>query len=105
MELIVFEKEAYWKHMQEVVRMIKNQIKEDSIWIDEAEAMKLIGIKSKSEMWSTITRLISSAIRRLKERSPASTCATGMCIFAAASAPARVEFVSPNTTAKSGRCV
>ena len=38
---------------------------------------------------------ISSGMRRLKLRSPASTWATGMLNFAAASAPARVEFVSP----------
>ena len=32
---------------------------------------------------------------RLKERIPASTCATGICACAPASAPASVEFVSP----------
>ena len=33
-----------------------------------------------------MTRLTSSGIRRLKLRRPASTCATGTCSFAAASA-------------------
>ena len=44
---------------------------------------------------SATMRLISSGIRRLKDRRPASTWATGMCSLAAASAPASVELVSP----------
>ena len=48
-------------------------------------------------------RFTSSGIERTNERTPASTCATGTASFAAASAPARVEFVSPKTTTASGR--
>ena len=53
------------------------------------------GQNSRSARWSTRTRLISSGIRLLKLRSPASTWATGTCSLAAARPPASVELVSP----------
>ena len=46
-----------------------------------------VGAKSQRDRWSAMTRLISSGMRRSKERRPASTCATGTCNLAAASAP------------------
>ena len=49
----------------------------------------------RSDAWSASTRLSSSGIERSYERIPASTCATGIRAWAAASAPASVEFVSP----------
>ena len=55
-----------------------------------------VGAKSQRERWSATTRLISSGMRRSKLRRPASTWATGTPSFEAASAPASVEFVSPN---------
>ncbi len=51
--------------------------------------------RSSEEAWSVSTRLSSSGIARSNERIPASTCATGIPAWAAASAPASVEFVSP----------
>lgn len=51
MKVIVFEEEAYWKHIHEVVRRVKETQKEEKKWIGELEAMELLGIKSKSEMW------------------------------------------------------
>ena len=50
---------------------------------------------SRSLAWSVSTRFSSSGIVLSNERMPASTCATGTCRCAAASAPASVEFVSP----------
>ena len=50
---------------------------------------------SSSPRWSVSTRFSSSGMLRSNERMPASTCATGIRICAAASAPASVEFVSP----------
>ena len=50
---------------------------------------------SRSLAWSVRTRLSSSGIERSKERIPASTCPSGQAPWAAASAPARVELVSP----------
>ena len=54
-----------------------------------------VGANSQLERWSETTRLTSSGIRRSKERSPASTWATGTVSLAATRAPASVEFVSP----------
>ena len=51
MEIIVFETTAYWEHINEVVKRVKKSLKEDIKWIDEAEAMELLGVRSKSEMW------------------------------------------------------
>ena len=60
-------------------------------------------VRSRSDRRSVSTRLISSGIVQSAERRPASTCATGMPSFEAASAQARVEFTSPATTTRSGR--
>ena len=49
----------------------------------------------RSLAWSVSTRFSSSGIVRSNERMPASTWATGTPACAAASAPARVELVSP----------
>ena len=51
MNVIIFEEEAYWKHIHEVINRLKETQKEEKKWIDEPEAMELLGIKSKSEMW------------------------------------------------------
>ena len=51
MKVIIFEKDSYWKHIHEVVKRVKETQKEEKKWIDELEAMELLGIKSKSEMW------------------------------------------------------
>ena len=51
MKVIVFEEESYWQHIHEVVKRVKETQKEEKIWIDEPEAMELLSIKSKSEMW------------------------------------------------------
>ena len=48
-------------------------------------------------------RVCSSGIVMSPERMPASTCAKGTPACRAARAPASVEFVSPKTTAASGR--
>src|SRR3989442_170289 len=54
-----------------------------------------LGQSRRLDRWSATTRLISSGMRRLKLRSPASMWATGTESFEAARAPASVEFVSP----------
>lgn len=51
MEIIIFETTAYWKHIEEVVNRVKKSLKEDKKWIGEQEAMQLLGVRSKSEMW------------------------------------------------------
>ena len=51
MRVIIFEEETYWKHIQEVLKRVKVKQRDDRKWIDEPEAMELLGIKSKSEMW------------------------------------------------------
>ena len=51
MEIIVFETTAYWEHINEVVKRLKDSQKEEKKWIDEGEAMQLLGVRSKSEMW------------------------------------------------------
>ncbi len=51
MEIIVFETTAYWKHIEEVVNRVKKSLMEDKKWINEAEAMELLSVRSKSEMW------------------------------------------------------
>ncbi len=51
MKVIIFEEEAYWQHIHEVVKRVKESQKEEKKWIDEPEAMELLGVKSKSEMW------------------------------------------------------
>ena len=48
-------------------------------------------------------RLSSSGMRRSKLRSPASTCATGICCCMAATDAAMVEVTSPTTTNAAGR--
>lgn len=55
MEIIIFEKEAYWKHINEVLKRLKDSQKEEKKWINEAEAMELLGVRSKSEMWKLRT--------------------------------------------------
>ena len=61
-----------------------------------------VGQSSKAETWSVRTRLSSSGMPRSNDRNPASTCAMGIPSLAAASAPAKVEFVSPYTITMSG---
>ncbi len=51
MELIIFEKEAYWKHINEILKRLKDSQKEEKKWIDEAEAMEILGVRSKSQLW------------------------------------------------------
>ncbi|CAG5082195.1 helix-turn-helix domain-containing protein [Parvicella tangerina] len=53
MEIIVFEKESFYKMIDELtIRIIENverRYKEDE-WIGETEAKKLLGIKSKAKL-------------------------------------------------------
>ena len=53
------------------------------------------GVNNNVDIWSQAILFISSGIALLKLLNPASMCITGICIFAAAKAPAIVEFVSP----------
>ena len=57
-----------------------------AVWVEHS---------SRSLAWSVSTRLSSSGIVASKERMPASTWPTGSPAWAAASAPASVELVSP----------
>lgn len=53
MEVITIEKEAYYKMLYEFARMVKKvaeESKRECEWIDEAEAKKLLGVKSRSKM-------------------------------------------------------
>ena len=54
-----------------------------------------VGQNRRVASWSATMRLISSGIRRLYDRKPASTWPSGRPIFEATIAPASVEFVSP----------
>lgn len=56
MEIIIFEKEAYWKHINEILKRLKDSQKEEKKWINEAEAMEILGVRSKSEMWKMRTK-------------------------------------------------
>jgi hypothetical protein len=56
----------------------------------------------RSLAWSVSTRFSSSGIARSKDRMPASTWPVGMPARDAASAPASVELVSPNTSTMVG---
>ena len=54
MELIVFEKEAYYKMLGELQQNMKEAIRESrqerQEWISATEAKQLLGIKSKSKL-------------------------------------------------------
>jgi dTDP-glucose pyrophosphorylase len=60
MELIIFEKEAYYKMMSEITTLIKAAIKDAQLevikskteidWIDTDEAMELLNVRSKTKM-------------------------------------------------------
>lgn len=61
MEVIIFEKEAYYKMLAEVANIVKNAVKEAKLealsklspegdWISTAEAKALLGVKSKTKM-------------------------------------------------------
>ncbi|MFY9308202.1 MAG: hypothetical protein WAQ28_04040 [Bacteroidia bacterium] len=54
MEIIVFEKETYWKMQSELIKMFQEALKEakkpDEDWISTEEAKILLGVKSKSKM-------------------------------------------------------
>jgi hypothetical protein len=54
MEVIVFEKEAYWKMQAELMKMfqetLKAATKQPEDWISTEEAKQLLGVKSKSKM-------------------------------------------------------
>lgn len=61
MELIVFEKEAYYRMMSELASMVKQAVKEakeeilneaspENDWLDTEAAKTLLNIKSKSTM-------------------------------------------------------
>ena len=54
-----------------------------------------VGHNSNVEILSDKILFTSSGIFILNERSPASTCTTGICNLTAAKAPAKVELVSP----------
>lgn len=51
MKVIIFEEEAYYKMMQEMKQLIKDATtspKEE--WINEKEAMQLLGIRGKTKL-------------------------------------------------------
>lgn len=54
MEIIVFEKEAYWKMQSELFKMFQNALQEakkpEGDWISTEQAKELLGVKSKSKM-------------------------------------------------------
>lgn len=54
MEVIVFEKAAYWKMQEKLISMfevaLKNAQPHDEEWISTQEAMDLLGVRSKSKM-------------------------------------------------------
>ncbi len=54
MEIIVFEKETYWKMQSELIKMfheaLKDAKKPDGDWISTEQAKTLLGVKSKSKM-------------------------------------------------------
>ena len=54
MEIIMFEKEAYWKMQSDLMKMFQETLKAANKpaddWISTDEAKKLLGIKSKSKM-------------------------------------------------------
>ncbi len=54
MEIIVFEKETYWKMQTELMKMFRDSLKEANKpaedWISTEEAKLLLGVKSKSKM-------------------------------------------------------
>jgi hypothetical protein len=55
MEIIVFEKETYWRMQQELMGMFQRALKEatkksEDDWISTEEAKVLLGVKSKSKM-------------------------------------------------------
>ena len=53
MEIIVFEKESFYKLIDELtIRIIRNSEKHfnKEEWVDEMEAKSLLGIKSKSKL-------------------------------------------------------
>lgn len=49
MEVIVIETEAFYALLHEVVQRLKPEDKDK--WIQEPEAMELLGIKSKTTLW------------------------------------------------------
>ena len=66
MELIIFEKDTYWRHMREVketlgkenaeqLKGVIDKLDQNSSpqqrWIKTAECMKLLGITSKTTLW------------------------------------------------------
>jgi hypothetical protein len=55
MEIIVFEKETYWRMQQELMSMFQKALRDASRkpeedWISTEEAKTLLGVKSKSKM-------------------------------------------------------
>lgn len=54
MEIIVFEKETYWKMQTELMKMFRESLKEANKppddWVSTEEAKMLLGVKSKSKM-------------------------------------------------------
>lgn len=54
MDVIVFEKEAYWKLQSELMKMFQTTLKEANKqpddWISTEQAKALLGVKSKSKM-------------------------------------------------------
>jgi hypothetical protein len=48
MDVIIFEKEAFWKLIEEIEKWFSE--KEKHPWIGEEEAMELLGIRSKTHL-------------------------------------------------------
>lgn len=48
MEVIIIEKEAFYKLLDEVIMKVKEDLKIEKEWITEKELMSILNIKSKS---------------------------------------------------------
>ena len=60
MELIIFEKEAYYRLLRELIRMFQKALEESDAkrnptqdWISEAEAMSILSYRSKKK-WAQL---------------------------------------------------
>ena len=55
MTMIKIEDRAFWSLLEKVLQKFTEQQFRFNNWIGEDEAMKILGIKSKSEMWKLRT--------------------------------------------------
>ena len=55
MEVITIESIAFYEMVEEIVRRLEQGQKQPDRWILEDEAMKLLGIRSKTTLWKLRT--------------------------------------------------